>query len=63
MMYELRKKSLKSMSLKFLLGKLRTFMKEHLIVKNFNRFEVILNPQLGNINWRREKLELKLINV
>ena len=38
-------------------------MLEQLIVENFNRFEVILNPQLGNIDRRGKYLELKLIYV
>ena len=38
-------------------------MLEELIVENFNRFEVILNPQLGNVHRGGKYLELKLIYV
>ena len=36
-------------------------MLEELIVKNLNRFEVVLNAQLGNIDRRGKYLELKLV--
>ena len=38
-------------------------MLEELVVKNLNRFEVVLNAQLGNIDRRGKYLELKLIYV
>ena len=38
-------------------------MLEELVVKNLNRFEVVLNAQLGNIDRRGKYLELKLVYV